>query len=115
MPVPTLYEGIEPEWTEENILKESGDTTFKKCGWCEYTTSGIVKYDCMLRSYCGLRDKHSLEVDWNDDCKYKKLSKEEKLKIVKDKLYSISEYANKIQRIEEQIYVILKEMNKNGN
>lgn len=112
MTVPNLYNGIEPEWTEENMFKEFGDTTFKKCGWCEYTTSGIVKHNCLLRSNCGLMDKNSPEVDWNDDCKYKKLSVKEKLRIINNKLYDIGVCGNRIKREEEHIYVILKEINK---
>jgi len=113
MPVPTLYEGIEPEWTEENINKRMGNTTFKKCGWCEHTTSGICKYDCMLRAACGLMFRNSGEFDWNDNCRYIKLSKKEKFEIVNNKLYDISELSDKLKMIEEQIYAILKEINKN--
>ncbi len=112
MPVPKLYEGKEPEWTDEKIFRESGDTTFKKCGWCEHTTSGIVKYNCMLRSYCGLMGKHSPEFDWNDDCRYKKLSKGEKLEIVKDKLYDIDVIAKRITREEGYIYIILNDIER---
>ena len=56
--------------------------------------------------------KHSLEFDWNDDCKYKKLSKREKLEIVKYKLYDIDVISKRITREEGYIYIILNDIER---
>lgn len=97
----------EPTWTAENINKKSGSTTFKTCGWCEYTTCGSVRYNCKIESTCDLL-VYNDKVTWNTPCKVKNLGKTDLDNLISQKRYNISNLKEQSKRAEKEIAVIEK-------
>lgn len=44
----------EPEWNEENMNRNPGDTDFEICGWCRYAGTGRCRHGCNLEASCNL-------------------------------------------------------------
>ena len=96
----------EPEWTKENIDKKRGDTTFKRCGWCEHRGSGSYRNDCMLDGRCPLLKSHAKRVQWDTECIIKQLGKQDIESLVGNKEYTIRENREAIQRAEAAIAIL---------
>jgi len=98
----------EPEWNAQNMNRKQGDTTFKQCGWCEYASSGSVRYDCYLNTNCSLLKDYgkTKETFWDTECIVKKLGKEDMQNIIKNKKYKIRENKASIKRTKKEISII---------
>lgn len=97
----------EPEWTAENMNRQKGDTTFKKCGWCVYAGSGSYRYNTMLSGNCNLMKSYRNEVGWDTDCKIISLGKQDIKRIVESKQYEIKSSLDGIKRTKQEIKTLL--------
>ena len=98
----------EPEWTAEIMNRESGDTTFEICGWCEHTASGTARYGCMLTSNCALLRQYGypsgqMSNKWDTPCHLRKLGRKD--------MDALSRYHNEeIKSAERRIEQIKKDI-----
>jgi hypothetical protein len=98
----------EPEWTAENMNRKQGDTTFKTCGWCKYATSGSVRYNCMLDSYCNLMKKYdnNRKVKWDTKCLILDYGEMDIKSAIESKEYYTRDNQNSIDRLKKEIEVL---------
>lgn len=62
----------------EDISRERGETTFNKCGWCEFAGTGSMRFNYMIDGNCSLLSYANLEFNNNrgvtTPCDFKKMS-----------------------------------------
>lgn len=93
----------EPEWTAENMNRESGSTTLVTCGWCKYMSSGSCRYNCYLSGSCSLLKSYDRDVEWDMPCTVKKLGAADIRSIVENKHWQIEEANRSIALCQQQI------------
>lgn len=98
----------EPEWTAKNMNRQSGDTDFETCGWCQYVGGGSCRYQCHLSSSCTLLEDYGnpKKVFWDTECAVMKLGSDDIAHIIKSKGYSISSLKSQIESAKEEIKVL---------
>lgn len=98
----------EPEWTEENIARRKGDTTFQICGWCKYCAKGEVVYDCHLDGHCELIDSFAdfRDVTWDMPCRLLQPGKQDIRKVVQMKEAEIRHYEELMIDLESDITIL---------
>lgn len=89
----TEREKINKEPTGEMVAWESGSTTLKQCGWCEYVW-GSRRYNYCIEGTCALLEKYSFssdktQVKWNDKCFFSTALQSEVKSLIEGHEYSI--------------------------
>lgn len=111
------YPYEKPIWTEENINRKSGSTTFKQCGWCEHASCGSCRYSCYIETSCSLLKDYGIgkEVYWDTPCIIKMLGKNDLISVIKSKEHSIKSKLDAISELYEEIsnIISLDEFQKN--
>ena len=97
-----------PEWTAKNMNRKRGDTTFKQCGWCEFATGGLGRYNCMISTSCNLLKSYGIgkDVYWDTPCIVRMLGKKDILSVIKSKTYDIKSYQISVDRTENEIAIL---------
>lgn len=97
----------EPEWTADNMNRDSDAWTFKQCGWCKYG-GGVHRYNCMIEGSCDILDhtvddykdyKDKTKVYWNTPCKITDMSRAEAKYWVRHYDYIIKNKHSEIKRL----------------
>lgn len=98
----------EPEWNSETINRRVGETTFKQCGWCEYRSTGVHRYDCMLEGGCKLLKWSSSDKYFDSECKLILLGYKDIDCIIKSKETEIFRAEELIKSINCQIDILIR-------